>query len=114
VVTSNLALLDEEVLAFCRPHRIHLSTSLDGPEDLRNSNGRRPGGDSWQRTVDGIAAAQRALGHDQVTALMTTTSTSLDRVEEIIDTYVAHGLSNVFLRPISPYGVARRARGGAG
>jgi His-Xaa-Ser system radical SAM maturase HxsB len=114
VITTNLALLDQQVLDFCSSEDVYLSTSLDGPQDLHNSNRRRPGQDSWQRTVDGIAAIQDQLGPDRVSALMTTTQASLDRAEEIIDLYVSLGLQSVFLRPISPYGFALRKRGGAG
>jgi His-Xaa-Ser system radical SAM maturase HxsB len=114
VLTTNLALLTAEILHYLDVEGIDVSTSLDGPEDLHNGNRRRPGADSWRRTVDGIRAVQDVLGADRISALMTTTEGSLRRVEEIIDTYVDLGLRSVFLRPVSPYGFARRARGGAG
>ena len=34
VIASNLALLDDDVLAFCKTNDVLLSTSLDGPADL--------------------------------------------------------------------------------
>jgi uncharacterized protein len=114
VVATNLALLDDEILEFCAQEDIYFSTSIDGPEDLHNSNRRRPGQDSWQRTVAGIEKINERLGPGRVSALMTTTEASLDRSREIIDTYVRLGLTHVFLRPISPYGFAIRRRGGAG
>ena len=114
VIATNLALLDDDVLAFCAREDIYLSTSLDGPEDLHNGSRHRPGQDSWQRTVEGIRRVQQVLGDDRVSALMTTTESSLGRVREIIDLYVDLGLQDIFLRPISPYGFARRLRGGAG
>jgi uncharacterized protein len=114
VIATNLALLDDEMLRFCGEEDIYFSTSIDGPSDLHNGNRRRPGQDSWQRTVAGIRAVQQALGPDRVSALMTTTEASLDRPEEIIDTYARLGLRHVFLRPISPYGFALRRRAGAG
>ena len=114
VIATNLALLSDEVLDFCAQENIYLSTSLDGPEDLHNANRRRPGQDSWQRTVTGIRQVQDRLGNDRVSALMTTTEASLERPREIIDTYASLGLKHVFLRPISPYGFALRRRGGAG
>lgn len=43
VIATNLALLDDEILDFCEQEDIYLSTSVDGPEDLHNSNRRRPG-----------------------------------------------------------------------
>ena len=114
VIATNLALLDDSVLEFCGQEEVYLSTSLDGPADLHNGNRRRPGQDSWERTVSGIRRVQEALGHDRVSALMTTTEASLGRPHDIIDVYAELGLRHVFLRPISPYGFALRRRGGAG
>jgi uncharacterized protein len=114
VIATNLALLDDEILEFCAQEDIYFSTSIDGPEDLHNSNRRRPGQDSWQRTVAGIEKINGRLGPGRVSALMTTTEASLDRSRDIIDTYARLGLAHVFLRPISPYGFAVRRRGGAG
>jgi His-Xaa-Ser system radical SAM maturase HxsB len=110
VIATNLALLDERVLDFCAAHGIYISTSLDGPEDLHNKNRPRPGGDSWQRAVEGIRTVRERLGTDRVSALMTTTEGSLDRVREIIDCYLEQGLHEVFLRPLSPYGFAVKTK----
>jgi His-Xaa-Ser system radical SAM maturase HxsB len=110
VIASNLALLTDDILAFCKANGVLLSTSLDGPADLHNRNRPRPGGNSYELAVKGIRAAQRVLGADRVSALMTTTERSLDRVEEIIDEYVALGLDGVFLRPLSPYGFAVKTK----
>jgi len=109
VIATNLSAIDDEMLAFCKDHRIHLSTSLDGPADLHNANRPRPGRDSYERFRGNLDRARAALGHDQVSALMTTTPPSLTRPKEIIDEYVALGFDSVFLRPISPYGFATRA-----
>jgi His-Xaa-Ser system radical SAM maturase HxsB len=106
VIATNLALLDDHVLEFCREHEVYISTSLDGPADLHNKNRPRPGNDSWERAVDGIGRVRDELGPNYVSALMTTTEASLDRVEEIVDCYVDLGLREVFLRPVSPYGFA--------
>jgi His-Xaa-Ser system radical SAM maturase HxsB len=114
VIATNLALLDDEVIEFCGQEDVYLSTSLDGPADLHNGNRRRPGQDSWERTVRGIRTVQQTLGPDRVSALMTTTEASLGRPQDIINSYAELGLRHVFLRPISPYGFALRRRGGAG
>jgi uncharacterized protein len=110
VIASNLALLTDEVLDFCRVNSILLSTSLDGPGDLHNRNRPRPGGNSHQLAVEGIRRAQTALGRDRVGALMTTTEASLDRVEDIIDEYLRLDLDGIFLRPLSPYGFAVKTK----
>jgi uncharacterized protein len=106
VITSNLSFLNDEMLSFCQEHNIQLSTSLDGPESLHNSNRPRPGKNSYQLTVDGIKNAQNFLGRDKIGALMTTTERSLSQVKAIIDTYLENNLDCIFLRPLSPYGFA--------
>ncbi len=110
VIATNLALVDDEILEFCRAHDILISTSLDGPADLHNRNRPRPGGDSYQRTIEGIENARAVLGRDRVSALMTATEESLGRVRDIVDEYVALGFDAIFLRPLSPYGFAIKTK----
>jgi len=110
VVASNLALLDDAVLAFCKANDVLLSTSLDGPADLHNKNRPRPGGNSHELATRGIRRAQKVLGSDRVGALMTTTEASLDRVEEIVDEYLRLDLDGIFIRPLSPYGFAVKTK----
>jgi uncharacterized protein len=110
VIASNLALLTDEHLAFCKAHQILLSTSLDGPADLHNKNRPRPGGNSHDLAVKGIKRAQEVLGLDRVGALMTTTENSLGRIDEIVDEYLRLGLDGIFLRPLSPYGFAVKTK----
>lgn len=110
VIATNLALLDDRVLDFCRAHGIFISTSLDGPADLHNKNRPRPGRNSWELATEGIQRVRESLGVDRVSALMTTTRSSLDRVKEIIDCYVEQGLTSMFLRPLSPYGFAIKTK----
>lgn len=110
VIATNLALLDDDVLDFCRTNSVLLSTSLDGPADLHNKNRPRPGGNSHQLATEGIRRAQTALGLDRISALMTTTQASLDRVEDIIDEYLRLDLEGIFLRPLSPYGFAIKTK----
>jgi His-Xaa-Ser system radical SAM maturase HxsB len=110
VVATNLSQLTDEMLTFFAGHSVCLSTSLDGPEFLHNANRPRPGNDSHQLTVAKIDRARKVLGHDKVSALMTTTASSLKHPAAIIDEYVRLGFDSIFLRPISPYGFAVRTR----
>ncbi len=110
VIATNLAPITPEMLEFCRAHDILISTSLDGPKDLHNKNRPRPGKDSWERATKGIELARQTLGFDRVSALMTTTQTSLPRVKDIIDMYLELGFTSIFLRPLSPYGFALKTK----
>jgi His-Xaa-Ser system radical SAM maturase HxsB len=108
VIASTLQHLDEERLEFCKQHDIQLSTSLDGPASLHNGNRPLPTRDSHKRTVSGIGQAREALGHDAVSALTTLTRSSLMQPKAIVDEYVRLGFASIFLRPLSPYGFAKR------
>ncbi len=110
VIATNLALVNKEILEYCREHSIHISTSLDGPADLHNKNRPRPGRDSYERVIEGINLVRDVLGKDQVSALMTTTEASLPRVRDIIDEYLKHDFAGIFLRFLSPYGFAIKTK----
>ena len=110
VIATNLALLNDAILKFCKENSVLISTSLDGPADLHDKNRPRPGGNSHELAVKGIKAAQAYLGMDRVGAMMTTTEGSLGRVKEIVDEYTALGLDGIFLRPLSPYGFAVKTK----
>lgn len=110
VIATNLALINPDILQFCREHSILISTSLDGPQALHNANRPRPGNNSYERTIEGIRLVREMLGRDQVSALMTTTEASLDCVESIVDEYLAQDFNGLFLRPLSPYGFAIKTK----
>jgi His-Xaa-Ser system radical SAM maturase HxsB len=108
VIASTLHDLTDEQLAFLKDHRFELSTSLDGPEWLHNTNRLRPEKDSYRRTVEGIERGRRVLGEDAVSALTTLTRRSLEAPVEIIDEYRRLGFHSISLRPLSPYGFAKK------
>lgn len=108
VICTNLALITSEILLFCKENDIILSTSVDGPSFIHNQNRRRPGNNSFELLKKGIELSKSILGDDKVGALMTTSKLSLSHPIEIIDSYLKLGFNNVFLRPISPYGFAKK------
>lgn len=106
VICTNATVFSEEILQFCLQYNVIISTSLDGPEFLHNANRPKTGTKSYELVIDGIKKAREVLGADKVSALMTTTSLSLDYPIEIINNYIENGFNSIFLRPISPYGFA--------
>jgi len=108
VIASTLHDLTGDQLAFMRDHHFDLSTSLDGPEWLHNANRPRPEKDSYRRTVEGIELGRKVLGDHAVSALTTLTRRSLRAPVEIIDEYRKLGFHSISLRPLSPYGFARK------
>lgn len=110
VVTTNLANATDDMLFYLRDEHVKVSTSLDGPASVHNTNRPRPGNNSYELTIKNIDRARKVLGYDRVAALMTTTQLSLEHPTEIIDEYVRQGFHSIFLRPISPYGFAVKTK----
>jgi His-Xaa-Ser system radical SAM maturase HxsB len=106
VICTNLALVDEQMLGYCKVNDILISSSLDGPAFIHNQNRTRPGKNSYELATKGIELSRQVLGRDRVSALMTTTNLSLEHPIEIVEEYYRQGFRNIFLRPISPYGFA--------
>ncbi|SDZ74637.1 His-Xaa-Ser system radical SAM maturase HxsB [Arachidicoccus rhizosphaerae] len=107
VICTNLALLNDEILNYCKTENILISTSLDGPAFIHNANRHRPENNSYELTIEGIEKCRASLGEDKVSALLTTTTLSLDYPTEIVDEYFNKSFKSIFLRPISPYGFAK-------
>lgn len=111
VIASTLHQLNPAMCEFFRVHGVYLSTSIDGPRELHNLNRPIPGRDAYEKTVAGIDMARSLIGPDSVAALMTTTKASLPYAEAIVDEYVQLGFKEIFLRPLSSYGFAKRNHG---
>lgn len=109
-MATTLHLLTDDDLAFCRDHAIHLSTSFDGPEALHARQRPTPTGNSWKRTIDAIGRAREVVGVDGVVALPTITREALAQPQAVVDAYVELGFRSIFLRPLAPYGFARKTQ----
>lgn len=106
VICTNLSLVSNEILEFCKNNNILISTSLDGPEFIHNQNRKISGLNSYRMTIKGIKFAKDFLGDDSVSALLTISPFSINYPIEIVDEYFRQGFKDIFLRPISPYGYA--------
>jgi|SRR5450830_74949 len=108
VVATTLHQLTIEMCQFFKEFNVFLSTSVDGPSDLHNKNRPTPSKNAYERTIEGIKVARQHVGQHAVSALMTTTKESLLCPDEIVDEYVHLGFNEIFLRPLSSYGFAKR------
>ncbi|MBP6834981.1 MAG: His-Xaa-Ser system radical SAM maturase HxsB [Deltaproteobacteria bacterium] len=114
-MVSNLALMDEEKLAFLLDHKVQICTSIDGPEHLHDKQRKLIGSSAFKAAVHWIKRINQAYierGLDpslyHVEALLTTTREALSRGREIVDTYEALGCKAMFLRPIDPFGFVEK------
>ncbi len=112
-MVSNLALMDEEKLAYLIDRKVQICTSIDGPEHVHTKQRILVGGNSHREAVKWIERINKAyidIGLDptlyHVEALLTTTREALKLPREIVDTYVSLGCRAIFLRPVDPFGFA--------
>ena len=120
-LVCNFTLMTEERLTWLMDHHVSICTSLDGPAELHNKN--RPflgGGEAQPKVVGWLEKIQARCLADETKkyylpgALMTTTRFSFDYGREIVDLYARLGMEQVFLRPLSPIGYAKRVWGDIG
>lgn len=105
-VVTNLMLLDEEKLEFLTKHGVSICTSLDGDEVLHNKN--RP---YFQQNTFEILKKKIRMIQDKgtsVSAIQTTTRDSLSRYREMVDQYLAFGLNQITIRPLTQLGYAAK------
>lgn len=114
-LVCNFTLMSEDKLDYLFEHHVSICTSLDGPAELHNKN--RPffgGGEAQQKVLYWLEKINERCNSDEQKkhylpgALMTTTRFSLDYGPQIVDLYVRLGLEQIFLRPLSPIGYAKR------
>lgn len=110
VICTNISLLDEDMVQYLKKHNCFVSTSLDGPKDLHNTNRPLQNTDKTHEIFEeNLNMIRRVYEKDDcVSALMTTSKYSLGRFKEIIDEYVRLGFNNIFLRSLNPYGFAKQ------
>jgi His-Xaa-Ser system radical SAM maturase HxsB len=108
VLCTNLTLMDREKIQYIKDHDILISTSLDGPKDLHDSKRvLRNGNSSYDLFTEKLELSRSVISKDRISALMTISRDSLDRVEDIIDEYIRLGFKTIFLRALNPFGYAK-------
>ncbi len=108
VLCTNLTPITEEILDYLKDHSILVSTSLDGPKDLHDKNRiPREGGSSYDAFVEKLEIIREIIGKDRVSALMTTTKSSLECMRGVVDEYIERNFKGIFLRALNPYGFAK-------
>lgn len=105
-LVSNLTLLNNEMIYFIKNNNIGISSSLDG--DLIVHDYNRPMKDTtsmYERTKNGAKKLEN--NNIKVGFIQTTTKFSLNKYKEIIDEYVSNNSSSIFIRPLTPVGMAK-------
>lgn len=112
-IVTNFTNPNPDILQFIIDEGINVSTSLDGPLFLHNYNrplaSEKSSYDAW---ITGIWAFHKQCETSgkkiDIGALQTTTRKSLKYAKEIVDEYLSQGLMNLYIRPLTPLGIAKQ------
>lgn len=118
-LVSNLTLMDEDKMKFLEENKVNISCSFDGPKKIHNKNRvYLDDGNSYDAVVKKIEYIQAVIKLnrqkskdkqiDRLNAILTVSRFSLPHAKEIIDEYVKRDFTNIFLRPLSPIGLAKQ------
>ena len=112
VICTNLTEISDNMLCFFKDNHVAISTSLDGPKAIHDKNRLRVDGkSSHDMFVSNLKRTRGVLGINAVSALLTVTNENLDHLSEVVDEYRRLGFYSIFIRPINPYGRAKRNDG---
>lgn len=109
VVCTNLQRLGEREWAFLDAEDTFISTSLDG-DRATHQRQRTHSAEATAAFFGNLAEAVRRFGPDRVSALPTIDIESPPPFGELVDTFEAHGIRSIYLRPVNYQGFARRSR----
>ncbi|MDD5655460.1 MAG: His-Xaa-Ser system radical SAM maturase HxsB [Candidatus Omnitrophota bacterium] len=112
-LVSNFSMMDKEKLAFLVKNRVTLCTSLDGPEHVHNKNRAWIRGNSHKHTIKWLGEAQKVYkskfkNRSRPGAIVTVSRYSLKYPEKIAAEYIKHGMEAIFVRPLTPLGMAKK------
>ena len=111
VIATALGPINNEMLEWIELNNVHLSVSFDGPEDIHSNNRPSKKFNSYENTVDNVRLINKYFTGVNVSLLSTITKQSLQQPKQIVDSYLELGESNLFIRPLSPYGFATNTWG---
>lgn len=111
-IVTNLSSMNDEILDYLCRHKISLCTSIDGPENVHNQNRKALcHKNGYQHTVEWFKQVKKKYFRRVIyrpNALTTITKCSLPYYKEIVDEYVNLGVEGIHLRPLNPFGLARK------
>ncbi len=107
VICTNLSFLDEKIHAILSNTNVVISTSLDGGFNSHKKNRTKTDAQT-NIFFDHLGTVIQKYGRDKVSALPTIDYRDPPSPEEIVSSYIHHGMYSIFLRPVNYVGFARK------
>jgi His-Xaa-Ser system radical SAM maturase HxsB len=108
VIASSLSLISEEVIEWAKTRNIEFSMSLDGVANIHDKNRILATDSSHARALSGAIKIIEELGLNRLGTVTTITKEALNDPEGLINAHDNLGINSLFVRPLSPYGFARK------
>jgi len=108
VIATSLSLLDASIIEWVRSRNITFSVSLDGNEHIHNKNRILPGSKAHSKAIAGMQLIHDELGANRVATVTTVTKELTEDPVSIVEAHLSLGLTDMFIRPVSPYGFAQK------
>ena len=108
IICSDLSRLSNDLLELLENPNVGISTSIDGPEPIHTRN-RTQNAEATAKMFVHVEQILKRFGHEKLGALTTICEDDFDRIEDIVDHYLALGFGSIYLRPVNYHGFARKA-----
>lgn len=105
-IVTNLTQLTDDILNYLLDNNVSICTSLDG--DIETHNYNRPYRHLHSGSYDDVIAKIKYLKSKglQIGVIQTTSKKSIPNAKKIIDQYLELEIHHIFLRPLTPLGMA--------
>lgn len=108
-VTNFTNVLTDEKIRFLIENEVSVSTSVDGPRQVHESNRNRVlprGFDILKERIGAFRRIWKELrdGEPELSAMLTATRDVLDKPRETVDAFLELGFDDLFVRPVNPLG----------
>lgn len=109
-IVSNLIEIDQEKVNFILENNISLCTSCDGDSEIQNYNRPFIGGSCFDILEENLQLIKNALQNKGIgiNGILTATKKTLQKPKEVVDEYLRLGLNSIYIRPINPFGLAKK------
>ena len=109
VIATSLSLLDTEFITWMKDHPVELSISLDGSKGNHDFNRTLPNGSSFDAITSKLKMLEMNNLLDRVGLVSTITNETINDPRDIIEAHLQLGFENMFVRPLSPFGLAAKS-----
>ncbi|MEY8199679.1 MAG: His-Xaa-Ser system radical SAM maturase HxsB [Colwellia sp.] len=109
VIATSLSLLTIDFANWCKDRPVSFSLSLDGTKSSHDSNRILTSNSSHDLLIRNLETLKNTGGLDKLGFVSTITKSAINNPEDIILAHIDLGINDMFVRPLSPFGLANKS-----